>query len=274
MLGGVDTTEFLPCDVSCLIGRLRLEGELLADLADEAGPGARVPTCPGWRVRDLLKHVGYVHRWAGKYVREQHTRWFDRASEEEILRQGPDDESLPGWFREGHSGLVATLEAADPGLACWTFLDAPSSVAFWARRQAHETAIHRVDAALAASDAGAAGTGTGPPFPSQFAADGIDELIMGFLGRDARRGSWKGPPGSIGIHADDGGGSQAHWRIVSEPGRLAVSREPGPVGCDVSGPAAALYLLLWNRGRADGLEVTGDEGVLAAFRHEMRVTWT
>ena len=33
---------------------------------------------------------------------------------------------------------------------CWTFLPAPSPRAMWARRQAHETAIHRVDAQLAA----------------------------------------------------------------------------------------------------------------------------
>lgn len=38
---------------------------------------------------------------------------------------------------------------------CWTFLDAPSPLAFWARRQAHETAIHRADAQLAADGPGA-----------------------------------------------------------------------------------------------------------------------
>jgi hypothetical protein len=87
-------------------------------------------------------------------VREQHARWVDRASEAAILAGGPGDDELPGWFREGHASLVRVLEAADPDMTCWTFLDAPSSVAFWARRQAHETAIHRVDAEQAAAGAG------------------------------------------------------------------------------------------------------------------------
>jgi len=182
----MDTAKYGPCDIASYIARLRAEGELLAGAAELAGFDAPVPACPDWRVRDLLKHLGYVHRWAAGYVREQHARWVDRASEAEILRGGPADEALAGWFRDGHAALVRALEAADPGMTCWTFLEAPSPLAFWARRQAHETAIHRVDAQQAAAGAGVAGE---PAFTPRFAADGIDELIMGFLGRDAERGS-------------------------------------------------------------------------------------
>src|SRR4029450_13488361 len=67
----------------------------------------------------------------------------------------PGDDALVGWFRAGHATLVDALSAADPALDCWTFLPAPSPLGFWARRQAHETAIHRVDAQ------GPAGGGTG-----------------------------------------------------------------------------------------------------------------
>src|SRR5262249_60807590 len=125
-------------------------------------------------MRDLLKHLGYVHRWAAGYVREQHARWVDRASEAEILKGGPADEALAGWFRDGHAALVRALEAADPGMTCWTFLDAPSPLACWARRQAHETAIHRVDAQQAAAGAGAAGE---PARPAPLAAARRDQLI-------------------------------------------------------------------------------------------------
>jgi len=211
-----------------------------------------------------------VHRWAAGYVREQHDRWVDRASEAAILAGGPTDDELPGWFREGHATLVRVLEAADPGLTCWTFLDAPSPVAFWARRQAHETAIHRVDAEQAATAASGI-TETG--FEPRFAADGIDELIMGFLGRDAKRGSWHGPLGVLGFHAGDGEGPVAHWRVEAGPGHLAVARAAGPADCDVTGPAVGLYLLLWNRRDASGLDVRGDAGLLAEFRKESEVTW-
>ena len=275
MLNTMDTADYGPCDTAGYIARLREEGELLAGAAERAGLDAKVPACPAWRVRDLLKHVGYVHRWAAGYVREQHPKWVDRASEKEILAGGPRDDALPGWFREGHASLVQALEAADPGMTCWTFLETPSPLAFWARRQAHETAIHRVDAEQAAAAAGAAGAqaGGGASFAPAFAADGVDELIMGFLGRDAERGSWDGPPGVLGIHADDGTGATAHWRVVSAPGQLAVAREAGPADCDVTGSAAGLYLLLWNRGDASGLQVRGDPGTLAAFRTHFHVNW-
>jgi len=275
MLNGMDTAQYGPSDAACHIARLREEGGLLASAAERAGLDAPVPACPGWRVRDLLKHVGYVHRWAAGYVREQHPRWVDRASEEEILAGGPRDDALTGWFRDGHAALVRVLEGADPDMTCWTFLEAPSPLAFWARRQAHETAIHRVDAEQAAGAAGTGGTEPvdGPPFAPGFAADGVDELIMGFLGRDAKRGSWDGPPGVLGFHADGGTGTMAHWRVVSAPGQLAVARETGPADCDVTGDAAGLYLLLWNRRGADGLQVRGDAGTLAEFRAHFHVTW-
>src|SRR6202044_1362579 len=82
------------------------------------------------------------------------------------------DPDLLSWFRAGHAALVETLSGADPAVQCATFMPAPSPLAFWARRQAHETAIHRADAESA--------DGTVPQYPPGFAADGIDELIMGF----------------------------------------------------------------------------------------------
>ena len=279
MLSCMGTAEYGPSDVAYHVARLRAEGELLAGAAERAGFGAPVPACPGWRVRDLLKHLGYVHRWAAGYVREQHARWVDRASEAEILGGGPKDGELVAWFRDGHAALVQVLGAADPDMTCWTFLEAPSAVAFWARRQAHETAIHRVDTEqAAAAQSGIAGAA----FEPRFAADGIDELVMGFLGRDAKRGSWDGPLGVLGVHADDGAGGTAHWRVAAEPGRFTVAREAGPftvaredgpAGCDVTGPAADLYLLLWNRRDAGGLDVRGDAGTLAGFRGHVAVTW-
>jgi len=281
MLGGMDTAEYGPCDVAYHIACLQSEGGLLAGAAERAGLEAPVPACPGWRVRDLLKHVGYVHRWAAGYVRDQHARWVDRASEEAILGGGPRDDELPGWFREGHASLVRVLEAADPDMTCWTFLDAPSSVAFWARRQAHETAIHRVDAEQAAAGVGTAGTADGAPFAPRFAADGIDELIMGFVGLYAKRGSWDGPAGILAFHADDGADATADWRVVAGQGRLTVARQTGPAdrdatgpaGCDVTGPAADLYLLLWSRRGIDGLRIRGDGGLVADFRRHVAVTW-
>ena len=276
MLGRMDTAQAgspSRYDVAELIGCLQRDGERLAAAAGQAGFAAPVPACPGWQVRDLLKHLGYVHRWAAGYVRDQHKRWVDRLSEAEILAGGPSDEALAAWFRQGHAELVRVLAAAAPDTDCWTFLDAPSPVAFWARRQAHETAIHRVDAEQAAAAAGAAQQAGPPDFDPRFAIDGIDELVMGFLARDARRGKWDGPPAVLGFHAGDGAGGTAHWRVDSAPGRLAVGRGTGPAECDVTGPATGLYLLLWNRAGLDGLTVSGDASQLTALREHFHVTW-
>ena len=274
-------------DVPGYVGALRRQGELLAGAAQRAGLAAAVPSCPGWAVRDLLKHTGYVHRWATSFVAEGLTRPAG-ASEEEILGEGPADAELPGWFREGHAALVRALSAAGPGLNCWAFLPAPSPLAFWARRQAHETAIHRVDAeqaasaadqpagttGLAAGPAGPVPPGNGAAFEPAFAADGVDELLMGFLARGIRRGNWAGLGGSLAIHADDGTAGRADWLIAGDPDAPGVSPGTGRADCDVTGPASELYLTLWNRGPADRLDVTGDPSILAVFGGALQITWS
>jgi hypothetical protein len=54
-----------------------------------------------------------------------------------------------------------------------------------------------------------------------------------------------------------------------------VSRGAGPAAATLDGPAAGLYLLLWNRSdaAAAGVTVTGDAGLLAAWRDGMHVRW-
>jgi uncharacterized protein (TIGR03083 family) len=259
-------------EVSEHIAALRRDGELLGAAAEEAGLTSAVPSCPPWQVRDLLRHIGYVHRWAAEYVVEQRKEPMpDRPDEPELLGGGAPDAGLLDWYRAGHGALVAALTEADPDLDCYYFLDAPSPRAFWARRQAHETAIHRVDAQLAA--------GKQPtPIATEFAADGVDELIMGFFGRDAEQltdDQRAGGARTLQVVADDMGGA---WHVeLTQDGKLAFSVQRGlaAADCTLTGPAAGLYLLLWNR--ADpvtaGVAVSGDAGVLAAWQDGMRVTW-
>ncbi len=125
------------------LAALEGEGELLAVAAERSAPDTPIPTCPDWRMRDLVHHIGMVHRWATTHVAERRTEDFDA---DEVVGPYPDDAHLVSWFREGHQRLLRALRSAPDDLACWTFLPAPSPRAFWARRQAHETAIHRVDA--------------------------------------------------------------------------------------------------------------------------------
>jgi len=271
--------EYDPADVQFYVDHLEREGQLLAAAAARAGLGALVPPCPGWQVRDVLAHTGYVHRWAAGFVADGRTEPVDTPDEPGLLRLAPADGDLLAWFTEGHAALVRTLREAPADVRCWSFLPAPSPLAFWARRQAHETAIHRVDAEQAAAAGPGGATGGGAPgggvtpMAGRFAADGIDELLTGFLARSMRRGRWQGRPGRLGIHARDEEG-EADWLVATSPDGSSVSRGAGPADCEVAGPAASLYLAVWNRGPVDRLEVRGDPGLLADLRDGLHVRWS
>lgn len=257
-------------EISEHIEHLAAQGELLAQAAEQAPLDAPVPSCPGWQLRDLLAHIGYVHRWATGYVANAQPDWVDRANEAKVLSAGPPDDVLTRWFRYGHATLVDTLCSADPAVHCWTFMDAPSPLAFWARRQAHETSIHRADAQLAASPGR-------PPaaHPAALAADGIDELVTGFGGR--KPGKLADSPATLVIRAGDGPGAPA-WTVFMGRPDARVSRgadppAPGERYCEVSGPPPNLYLTLWNRCPTDGLDVRGDSGVLTTWLDRLHVRW-
>lgn len=265
---------YQPCDIGFHVDCLEREGALLGGAAQRAGLRAGVPGCPGWAVRDVLAHIGFVHRWAAGVVAEGRTRPVPGPSEEELLRQAPAGEELLAWYRDGHAALVRTLRAAPPDLEYWTFLPGtPSPLAFWARRQAHETAIHRMDVDLAAGAMSRADGAAPDPYPARLAADGADELLTGFLARKMRAGRWRGTPGVLGIHADDGPAGQADWLVATGPDASSAARGTGPADCNVTGSAASLYLALWNRAPVDGLQLQGDAGLLASLRNGLQVRW-
>ncbi len=115
------------------IDALREQGRLLAAAATAAGVDAAVPSCPGWAVRDLVRHQGGVHRWAEGIVATPRTEPWD-VDLDEVVGTWPADEDLIRWFSDGCERLAAVLSRAGPSLACWTFLPAPSPLAMWARR--------------------------------------------------------------------------------------------------------------------------------------------
>ncbi len=264
------------------IAALEREGAALVSAAERAGLLTPVPSCPAWQVRDLLRHLGYVHRWAAEYVGQQLSEEVPEMTEAQQLAGGPPDNELLDWFRAGHAALVKTLGSAGPDVQCWTFLPAPTPLAFWARRQAHETAIHGADAQLAAGD--------DPAYPPALAADGIDELLLAFFGRD---GSEQDSTGQDGAGRDEAGaagrrlrfrttdtGHQWCARISADSGRTEYTgRGPGrrgPAdGCEVAGPASSLYRLLWKRtgsGLGD-ITITGSEQLLRDWQAGIQLVW-
>ncbi len=253
-------------EVTAHIEALRREGELLAVAVDATDPGAAVPTCPEWTMRDLVRHLGGVHRWATGYVAEGRTEVWG-VGLDDVVGTWPEDAALADWLRQGCAVLADALAAAPDDLRCWTFLPAPSPRAMWARRQAHETAIHRVDAQLTAR------TALGP-FGPAFAADGVDELLTCFVPRRSTKLA-ADVPASFAVQCTD---ADAAWVVSIGPRGVTTSAGPVPVGsaadCSVRGTAADLYLALWNRAGPEGLAVDGDGDVLGLFLDTVHVRWS
>ncbi|MFF8380198.1 maleylpyruvate isomerase family mycothiol-dependent enzyme [Streptomyces sp. NPDC015661] len=242
------------------IEALESAGRGLADAAAEAGLDAEVPTCPGWRVRDLVRHTAMVHRWATTLVAEARTAYHPGDGETPL-----DGEELLTHFREGHALLVAALRAAPETLECWTFLPAPSPLAFWARRQAHETTVHRSDAESALP------SGPGAVDPA-IAADGIDELFGAFHSRDRSRVRTE-EPRTLRVRATDTGDVWTVHLSATEPPR--TERGAGSAAdTELSGPVDRLYLALWNRVPLASVTLTGDQGLARLWRETSAITWS
>jgi uncharacterized protein (TIGR03083 family) len=231
---------------------LRREGALLADAAQTAGTEAKVPTCPDWQIRDLLRHTGAVHRWAARFVAEGITGPRPIDDEPEL-----DGAELLGWYRESHRRLTDTLAGAPADAPAWTFLPAPvaSPLTFWARRQAHETTIHRYDAESARG-------GAPTPIGAGFAVDGVDELLRGFHAREKSRVRTE-EPRVLRVRATDVDDAVWTVRLSARP-PVAVPGESGAADAELAGPAEQLYLGLWNRVPVPA--VTGDASLAALWR--------
>ncbi|MGH8980985.1 MAG: maleylpyruvate isomerase family mycothiol-dependent enzyme [Acidimicrobiales bacterium] len=246
------------------IDALAHDGVVLVGASRSADLETAVPSCPGWRLRDLLAHIGYVHRWAATYVSEGLTEMVDEPDEAGILAAAPTGDAIRDWVEEGHTSLVRILSCAPPDLSCWTFLSAPSPLAMWARRQAHETAIHRADAQLAAGQAVTA-------FDTAFAVDGIEEIIFGFLSRRAADCADVEPIGTLELAPTD---APDRWTLRILERAVEAARQLTSCDVVIRAPASDLYLWLWNRDSTVSLQTTGDTDLLGRWRTQFQVTWS
>jgi uncharacterized protein (TIGR03083 family) len=230
--------------------------ELLATELKAADLREPVPSCPGWSLGDLVRHIGGGHRWAEEMVRTRATEWLPDGQIRQVT--GDDTGELPAdWLVEGATRLAETLRASDPDAPIW----APFTydrTAFWARRFAHETLVHRADATLAAGTAFAADPAV--------VVDAVDE----WMELDAmpehfeitpRKGELLGPGRTLAFAATDTGDA---WFVDLTGDVIAWRRGSAAAAVTVRAPVTDLLLLIYRRRAATGpaIDVTGDRGLL------------
>jgi uncharacterized protein (TIGR03083 family) len=218
--------------LACLAGdeaRLRA----VAPLA----PARAVPTCPGWTVADLTRHVGtvYLHKTLAMREGAEPHPWPPA----ELA-----DEDPLALLDRAYAGLLDEFAHRAPSVPADTWYQPDQTVGFWMRRMAQETVIHRIDAEL----------GTGQPVaavPADLAVDGIDELLVVFLAYSVS--AWASyfadilatSPGWTSTLRTDG----AAWRVRTGPGLVTVQdgRGAGPADVTIDGSPTALLRWVWNR---------------------------
>jgi uncharacterized protein (TIGR03083 family) len=225
------------------VATIRKEGEAILAAA-RFGVDELVPTCVGWTVGDLLTHLGRVYCRATALVSQRST------THQDFPPEPPAGTDVIAYVTDALDDLVAALTSADPDTPVWNFSTQPQTATFWARRMAHESAVHRYDAQRA--------HGVAQPVDADLARDGLDEMIDVLLARVVSRDDVKLPDATYVLTTTDDG----DWIVrLSADGvqRLDVAKGPDVT---VRGTPSALLLAAYNRVPWTSLEVEGDTALL------------
>ncbi|MEU7728557.1 maleylpyruvate isomerase family mycothiol-dependent enzyme [Streptomyces sp. NPDC040724] len=216
-----------------------------------------VPTCPGWTLEDLTRHVGSVHRWFTELLRRRIQQ--PPTSREVDLRLPEHPDALPDWLAMSAGEAAEVFAATDLDAPMWAW-GVDQHARFWVRRMLFETLVHRVDAQLA--------LGLSPHVDRALAVDGIDEFLtnLPFASSFAPLTAQLRAPGrTVRFSSTDGDGD---WLVaLRTDGFALVADRAGPHAADatVQGAAADLLLALYGRldHRSDTFKLLGDQDLLA-----------
>ena len=234
------------------LDELERQGRLLRNAARQPSLAAAVPSCPGWDMARLLGHITKVHQWASSILHGGQPDAFEFSA--------PGQGELFEVYDAGLRDVLSRLRSVSDSAAVWTMAPARSAKLFWARRLAHETAIHRVDVELAA------GFGVGG-FEPEFAVDDIEELLTGAAARFDRSGLRENR--MISLTPLD---SNASWTLSVGPELLSC--QPAAVDdadLSVFGLASDLYRWVWNRAGDDDVALRGDLTLADRWRQDFTV---
>ncbi|HSL06822.1 MAG TPA: maleylpyruvate isomerase family mycothiol-dependent enzyme [Pseudonocardiaceae bacterium] len=226
----------------------------------------RVPTCPDWTLHQLAEHVGQAHRWATAIV----TRPAPTPPEPTLGVAAPaDPDGLCIWLRDGAGELVDAIRATGPQTPVWSWAD-DHSAGFWARRMAHETAVHRADVELA--------LGREFALEADLAADAISEWLGALSSPQTvefrpELAELRGNGQILHLHSTDPGlGEAGEWIVRRTPSGPVWEHGHSKGDVAVRGAVVDLLLVLLRRVPPEQapIEVLGDAAVLAHWLEHTR----
>jgi uncharacterized protein (TIGR03083 family) len=226
------------------LSTIEIDARRMVEVAAATDRHARVPTCPEWAMADLIAHTAKIHRWAAAMVASG-----QRVRASELPTPPPGLE--PEFMADGIEPLLSALSNADPDGPCWNFTGSSQTNAFWPRRQAHETTMHRIDAELAA---GTAITAQAPAM----AADLMDEKLRLLSAYQLRQRDGIDVGGSVRFACTD---VDASWTVHTTDGVFAVEQASERGDVTLSGSAHALSLVSWGRPLSLDIDVTGNAAI-------------
>ncbi len=245
---------------------LRRESTRFADVLELADPGGPVPTCPEWRVGDLVHHLVCVQSFWAAVVRGAVVEDADAERIREPERAS-DLASQLGQLRAASLRLEKALEQTPPTAAAWTW-SSDRTVGFIYRRQALEALVHRLDAEIA--------VGARTPCDAALAADGVDEGLRIMIGGCPPWGTITADP-TRGVLVETTDTAQ-RWLV--RPARFTGTDPDGQLHDEadiaiddsgqaepdarIAGTAEDLLCWIWGRPTTGEIARSGDEAALEA----------
>jgi uncharacterized protein (TIGR03083 family) len=236
--------------------------DLLRDLLKGADLSVTVPTCPDWKLAELLLHIGGNLRTVETAVRTGTPVTAPAEQVPGVAGPADDDPSaLDAWLAEAATRFADTLRQAGPAAQAqvWAF---QHPTAFWARRAAHDLVIHRADAA---------GTvGADYTIAPDLAADAIDEFLELLSDPEVaastpRLMELRGSGESIHLHATNTDpGLASEWLIEFNPDGFTWRHGHEKATVALRGPLADILRVFYRRlpPDTDGVEILGEPALL------------
>ncbi|MFF1648808.1 maleylpyruvate isomerase family mycothiol-dependent enzyme [Streptomyces sp. NPDC058240] len=231
-----------------------------AAVASAPSLDVQVPTCPEWKLLDLVRHLGGVHRfWAATVAAGPADAPPAERSGQIALAAPWEREALLAWSAESTELLLSALREAGPDRGCWTWWggsQSPQTSGAVARHQVQEATVHTYDAQITVA--------APQPLPEEAALDGVDEFLSTCC---AGPYTWPHDPAVVDYHATEG----HSWRLVLAADGVRATRlpttgampataageAPDAAGASARGTAGELVLALYSRIPVDSLKLDG-----------------